>query len=475
MGATQILLRVKVQGRGRWTPVCLRLGADRTVVDRTSVLIGGRTAFDDGSVVAVPGHQDGSVNYTLRVGDAEDATDRIVFAVAADDDSPLSQAATIAVAFLDADTRFQRARATFGGELGEERAAVLFEVYRHAGTWRVWVVGQGYRAGLSALLAEHGAAAHVPARRPDRAPAPQVDRERPPREPTARVLGPEPDLLARPTTVGPGSLLLRGGTLNERTLTPLTGVHEDALGHAVVAIAVGLDRACEAWALPLWIDEARRGSRAGTWPFLMAGGDEVLSTGRPHGPEDADLYAWMLAWEWRVYTYRLESWTGQAGVAIAEGTTGLRLVGDELELGPRKSRRAPVGPPADDAAWDGLAREALDLSRAVRRITRSFPRRHHAKPTAERAQVTTEGLAEQVGRECGAGKAAATATAVSGDLTVVLTLWYSAQRSIDTLADIVAGVAALHRGRDDEGDRLAQQLADMTAGLDAAWKELGGA
>ena len=28
---------------------------------------------------------------------------------------------------------------------------------------------------------------------------------------------------------------------------------------AVVAIAVGLDRACEAWALPRFIDECRRG------------------------------------------------------------------------------------------------------------------------------------------------------------------------------------------------------------------------
>ena len=41
-------------------------------------------------------------------------------------------------------------------ELSTERAVVLFEFYRRAGTWKVCAVGQGYDDGVAALANDFG-------------------------------------------------------------------------------------------------------------------------------------------------------------------------------------------------------------------------------------------------------------------------------------------------------------------------------
>ncbi|GAB2814793.1 hypothetical protein GCM10022221_10840 [Actinocorallia aurea] len=58
------------------------------------------------------------------------------------------------------------------GGLGEETALVALELYRRAGEWKVRAVGQGYAAGLAALLADHGVEVDDPG--PRTAPPPRV-------------------------------------------------------------------------------------------------------------------------------------------------------------------------------------------------------------------------------------------------------------------------------------------------------------
>lgn len=40
--------------------------------------------------------------------------------------------------------------------LGDESAVVALELYRRQGAWKIRAVGQGYAAGLAALLADQG-------------------------------------------------------------------------------------------------------------------------------------------------------------------------------------------------------------------------------------------------------------------------------------------------------------------------------
>ncbi len=89
-----------------------------------------------------------------------------------------------------------------------ERAAVLIEIYRRAGGWKVRNVSAGWAAGLSALVAEHGVTVDDAPVGPEVALPPAVLPQRPPRSGPP----PAPARSAPPSSAPPDrSLPMPGG------------------------------------------------------------------------------------------------------------------------------------------------------------------------------------------------------------------------------------------------------------------------
>ena len=88
------------------------------------------------------------------------AIETLAIAVALDDGTPGSLAAIPELAVQISGGETHQAPAT---GLTSERAAVLVEIYRRAGTWKVRNVSAGWAAGLSALAGEHGVSVDEPA------------------------------------------------------------------------------------------------------------------------------------------------------------------------------------------------------------------------------------------------------------------------------------------------------------------------
>lgn len=109
-----------------------------------------------------------STAFDIDLSALPSAVERLMV-VASHDTQPLSSARPLAVtvgaASFDAGT-----------VVGQERAVMLIEVYRHNGEWRLAAVGQGFAEGLAKLI-EHlgGSVSDVPTQTPtsDRTPSPQ--------------------------------------------------------------------------------------------------------------------------------------------------------------------------------------------------------------------------------------------------------------------------------------------------------------
>lgn len=118
--------------------------------------------------------------------------------------------------------------------LTSERAAVLVEIYRRAGAWKVRNVSAGWSAGLSAMAGEYGVEVDAPAPVPAVPAAPSIGSQTPVRPPVSAGPSPAPALAAppRPAPVpaaaasgspaapftGPGGYPPPGGTLPNRPI-----------------------------------------------------------------------------------------------------------------------------------------------------------------------------------------------------------------------------------------------------------------
>lgn len=128
-------------------------GAKRISDDRYTVLFS-NPRTPDGAISMKPGARTTSFEIDVNVLPA--SVERIMF-VASHDTQPLSNARPIVVTVGNASF-------DAGSVLGQERAVMLVEIYRHNGEWRLSAVGQGFAQGLAKLI-EHlgGSVSDAPA------------------------------------------------------------------------------------------------------------------------------------------------------------------------------------------------------------------------------------------------------------------------------------------------------------------------
>ena len=118
--------------------------------------------------------------------------ERIAVAVSVDESvpGPLSAVPALAVVVSQADGTMVSAAAE---GLTSERSAVLLEVYRHNGMWKVRNVSAGWDSGLKALVVEHGVSVDdAPAPPPPAVPPVQPPAPRPAQPPAPRPIQPSP-------------------------------------------------------------------------------------------------------------------------------------------------------------------------------------------------------------------------------------------------------------------------------------------
>ena len=145
--------------------------------------------------------------------DAVPATiETLAVAVALDDSVPGSLAA---IGGLGVTVGTEHSAVATG--LTSERAAVLVEIYRRAGAWKVRNVSAGWSSGLSGLAGEYGVQIDDPAPPPAAAPP------RPAPAPAAGVPSPAPAPAPAPAFAGPGRWPPPGGSLPQRPIpTPFS-------------------------------------------------------------------------------------------------------------------------------------------------------------------------------------------------------------------------------------------------------------
>ena len=99
------------------------------------------------------------------------AIERLVVTAAVDGAATMAQLGTGHLRLLDGGRELARF-AFAGSDFAQEKAVMLFELYRKDGGWRCMPVGQGFNGGLDALVAHFGGEVAQPAAEP--APAPKI-------------------------------------------------------------------------------------------------------------------------------------------------------------------------------------------------------------------------------------------------------------------------------------------------------------
>jgi stress response protein SCP2 len=137
-----------------------QLGPDRKVRTDADFVFFNQPASPEGAVRLVAADR-----VTADLTAVPAAIETLAIAVALDDGVPGSLAGIPGLAVTISGGESHRADAS---GLTVERAAVLVEIYRRGGGWKVRNVSAGWAAGLSALAAEHGVSV-------DESPAAPVD------------------------------------------------------------------------------------------------------------------------------------------------------------------------------------------------------------------------------------------------------------------------------------------------------------
>lgn len=158
-----------------------QLGADRKVRSDADFVFFNQPASPEGAVRLVAAHR-----ITADLSAVPAAVETLAVAVALDDAVPGSLAGIAGLGVTVSGGEVHRAPAT---GLTTERAAVLVELYRRAGGWKVRNVSAGWAAGLSALVTEHGVSVDDEPRPRDETPPPPPARPAQP-PPQARTAHP---------------------------------------------------------------------------------------------------------------------------------------------------------------------------------------------------------------------------------------------------------------------------------------------
>lgn len=96
--------------------------------------------------------QPGGATFDIALAALPATVDKLVFTAAIDGAGSMAQLGP-------SELRLGQARFPFAGpDFGAEKAVIVGEIYRHGASWRVGAVGQGFAAGLAALLTHFGGA-----------------------------------------------------------------------------------------------------------------------------------------------------------------------------------------------------------------------------------------------------------------------------------------------------------------------------
>ncbi len=97
-----------------------------------------------------------AASFTLALARLPASIDRLVFTLAIDGDGTLRQLHSGSVCLIQqGQTALQFS--FVGGDFEQERALLLFEMYRHQESWRISATAQGFNGGLPALVTHFGA------------------------------------------------------------------------------------------------------------------------------------------------------------------------------------------------------------------------------------------------------------------------------------------------------------------------------
>ncbi|HET8994284.1 MAG TPA: VWA domain-containing protein [Rhodococcus sp. (in: high G+C Gram-positive bacteria)] len=149
IGTGAVTVSVSGAKQGTVDLMAFQLGADGKVRSDSDFVFFNQPASPEGAVRLVAADR-----VTLDLAAIPPAIERLSIAVALDDSVTGSLAS---VSGLGVDVAHPTGAATTPAlELTTERAAVLLEVYRRNGEWKIRNVSAGWDAGLSALVTEHG-------------------------------------------------------------------------------------------------------------------------------------------------------------------------------------------------------------------------------------------------------------------------------------------------------------------------------
>ncbi len=176
--ATSLDIAVSGARQGTVDLMVFQLGADRKVRSDDDFVFFNQPASPEGAVRLAAGDR-----ITVDLTGVPAAVETLAVAVALDD-AVAGSLAAIAGLGVSVTGAGDDHRAPAAG-LTTERAAVLVEVYRRAGAWKLRNVSAGWAQGLAALAREHGVSV-------DDSPAPTGQTAPPPPSPSAPPAAPAP-------------------------------------------------------------------------------------------------------------------------------------------------------------------------------------------------------------------------------------------------------------------------------------------
>lgn len=126
--------------------VMFGLDADRRIADDAYTVLFSNPAAPGGAATMTTGHL--TARFHVDLARLPSTVVRIMF-VAAHDGLTMAQAAPLIITVGDASFNA-------GPALGDERAVMLAEIYRHNGEWRLSAIAQGFTEGLAKLVVHLG-------------------------------------------------------------------------------------------------------------------------------------------------------------------------------------------------------------------------------------------------------------------------------------------------------------------------------
>jgi len=150
--------------------VMFGLDASKRIADDRYTVLFSNPRTPEGAISLRAGNK--TTSFDLDLAALPSTVERLMV-VASHDTQPLSAARPLVVTVADASF-------DAGTVLGQERAIMLVELYRHNGEWRMAAIGQGFQQGLAKLI-EHlgGSVSDAPTTQTSHAPMPAAPQPAP--------------------------------------------------------------------------------------------------------------------------------------------------------------------------------------------------------------------------------------------------------------------------------------------------------